>query len=119
MIESAASTPNRRWYRRTPWSLIVGERHQESRFSLRRLMASVVLFALAAASPSFVHLHFDYTSGLWAMATAALLCMFVGAAIGVLMAGGRGAIAGALTAVIWLLVALALLLIATTLIAIH
>ncbi len=118
-MEPAASKPNRRWYRRTPWSPIVGERHQESRFSLRRLMASVVLFALAGASPSFVHLRFDYTSGLWAILTASLLCAFVGAAIGLLMAGGRGAIAGGLTAVIWLLIAIGTLLITVVLIARH
>ncbi|MHB8974275.1 MAG: hypothetical protein ACYC4N_27905 [Pirellulaceae bacterium] len=67
----------------------------------------------------FVHLRFDYTSGLWAILTASLLCVFVGAAIGLLMAGGRGAIAGGLTAVIWLLIAYGTLLIAVLLIARH
>lgn len=119
MIESAASTPKRRWYRHSPWSLIVGERPLTSGVSLGRLVAAIVFFGLAAASPSLVHLRLDYTSGLWALATAGLLCLFVGAAIGVLMAGGRGAIAGALTAIIWLFVALAILIIAATLIANH
>jgi hypothetical protein len=82
-------------------------------------MAAFVLLGLAAASPALVHVRFDYTSGLWAILTALLLCVFVGAAIGVLLAGARGAIAGAVTAVIWLFIAMAALLIIVVVIARH
>jgi mannitol-specific phosphotransferase system IIBC component len=99
--------------------LIVTERHWKSQFLLRRLLVAFVLLGLAAASPSFVHLRFDYMSELWAILTAVLLCTLVGAAIGVLIAGGRGAIGGALTAITLLIIATGILFIAAILIVRH
>jgi hypothetical protein len=62
------------------------------------LLVSFVFFGLAAASPRLVFWQFDYLTATWAVLSAGLICTLVGAGIGVLLAGGRGAVGGFLTA---------------------
>lgn len=98
--ESQASSRKlrRRWYQYSLWTLLVPERVERIQFSCGRLLISFVFFALAAASPWLLSWRFGYTTATWGLFSAGLICAFFGAGIGVLMAGGRGAVGGALTA---------------------
>lgn len=58
---------------------------------------SFVFFAFAAASPWLLSWRFGYTTAAWVLFSAGLICAFLGAGIGVLMAGGRAAVGGALS----------------------
>ena len=99
--------PKRRWHQHTPWTILVGETPARFQFSLARLLGSFVFFAMAFGSPAVVAWHYDPETGAWALWTAGLLLGWIGAAVGLLRAGIRGAIAGALTCLILLLVVLA------------
>jgi len=109
--QPSAPKPRRRWYQYSLWTLLVTEQHGRFQFSLGRLLLSFVFFALAVASPALVSWRFDYSTAAWAFLTGGLICTLVGAAIGVLIAGGRGALGGALTAASLFIVALGVLIV--------
>ena len=96
--QASSPKPRRRWYQYTLWTLLVPERVERIQFSCARLLISFVFFALAAASPTLLSRRFGYATAAWGLLSAGLICTFLDAGIGVLMAGGRGAVGGALTA---------------------
>ena len=96
--QPSSPPPTRRWYQNSLWTLFVPERIERIQFSCRRLLVSFVFFGLAAASPRLVSWQFDYLTANWAFLSAGLIVTLVGAGIGVLLAGARGAVGGLLTA---------------------
>jgi hypothetical protein len=109
--EPQASSPKqrRRWYQYSLWTLLVPERVERIQFSCGRLLVSFVFFGLATASPALVSWRFGYSTAAWGLLSAGLICTLVGAGIGVLIAGGRGAVGAALTAASLFVVAVGIL----------
>lgn len=107
--QASSRKPRRRWYQYSLWTLLVPERVERIELSCGRSLASFVFFALAAASPWLLSWRFGYETAAWGLFSGGLICTFLGAGIGVLMAGGRGSIGGALTAASLFIVAVGVL----------